>query len=158
MGSVNDSTKQCRISFRPSLSAKISWSVTWNINSFLNLTISGKNKKNAPNPHYRCVIKCVNFATALSIRFIAERVGFEPTVPFWSTHTFQACSFDHSDISPDQIPNLKSYPLQLCHKSRRIFHFVATLTLKTSDKTQNIQKTKRIIRFQTNESVRKRAS
>ena len=31
---------------------------------------------------------------------IAERKGFEPLVPFWSTHTFQACSFDHSDISP----------------------------------------------------------
>lgn len=31
---------------------------------------------------------------------LAERVGFEPTIPFWSIHTFQACSFDHSDISP----------------------------------------------------------
>ena len=30
----------------------------------------------------------------------AERVGFEPTIPFWGIHTFQACSFDHSDISP----------------------------------------------------------
>ncbi len=39
---------------------------------------------------------------SLTTSFSAERVGFEPTVPFWSTHTFQACSFDHSDISPDR--------------------------------------------------------
>ena len=32
--------------------------------------------------------------------FSAERAGFEPAVPFWSTHTFQACSLNHSDISP----------------------------------------------------------
>ena len=31
---------------------------------------------------------------------VAERKGFEPLIPFWSIHTFQACSFDHSDISP----------------------------------------------------------
>jgi site-specific DNA recombinase len=31
---------------------------------------------------------------------LAERVGFEPTVPFWGTHAFQACSLSHSDISP----------------------------------------------------------
>ncbi len=30
----------------------------------------------------------------------AEREGFEPSIPFWSIHTFQACSFDHSDTSP----------------------------------------------------------
>jgi hypothetical protein len=30
---------------------------------------------------------------------LAEREGFEPSVPF-STHAFQACSIDHSDISP----------------------------------------------------------
>ena len=29
----------------------------------------------------------------------AERVGFEPTLPF-GKHAFQACSFGHSDISP----------------------------------------------------------
>jgi hypothetical protein len=33
----------------------------------------------------------------------AERVGFEPTIPFWGIHTFQACSFDHSDISPGKL-------------------------------------------------------
>ena len=29
----------------------------------------------------------------------AERKGFEPSIPFWSIHTFQACSFNHSDTS-----------------------------------------------------------
>ncbi len=32
--------------------------------------------------------------------YLAERVGFEPTVRFWRTHDFQSCSFDPSDISP----------------------------------------------------------
>jgi hypothetical protein len=31
--------------------------------------------------------------------FFAERMGFEPTITFWAIHTFQACSFDHSDTS-----------------------------------------------------------
>ena len=31
---------------------------------------------------------------------LAERVGFEPTVPC-DTHAFQACSFGHSDTSPE---------------------------------------------------------
>jgi hypothetical protein len=31
---------------------------------------------------------------------VAERAGFEPAIPFWSIHTFQACSFNHSDTSP----------------------------------------------------------
>ena len=30
----------------------------------------------------------------------AERKGFEPPVPFWSTHAFQACLLNHSSISP----------------------------------------------------------
>ena len=31
---------------------------------------------------------------------MAERVGFEPTVPLRGTHDFQSCSFGLSDISP----------------------------------------------------------
>ena len=31
--------------------------------------------------------------------FMAERVGFEPTVPC-GTHAFQACALSHSAISP----------------------------------------------------------
>ncbi len=30
----------------------------------------------------------------------AEKAGFEPAVPFWSTHTFQACTLNHSVTSP----------------------------------------------------------
>jgi hypothetical protein len=26
-------------------------------------------------------------------------MGFEPTIPLWSIHTFQACAFDHSATS-----------------------------------------------------------
>ena len=31
---------------------------------------------------------------------VAVTVGFEPTIPFRGIHTFQACSLNHSDISP----------------------------------------------------------
>ena len=31
----------------------------------------------------------------------AERAGFEPAIRFRRIHTFQACSFNHSDTSPD---------------------------------------------------------
>ena len=42
--------------------------------------------------------------------FFAERLGFEPRVHFWRTHTFQACSFDHSDTSPkaNELIKMKS--------------------------------------------------
>ena len=30
----------------------------------------------------------------------AETEGFEPSIPFGGIHTFQACSFNHSDKSP----------------------------------------------------------
>ena len=33
---------------------------------------------------------------------MAVREGFEPSVRF-RTHTFQACSFDHSDTSPERV-------------------------------------------------------
>jgi hypothetical protein len=31
---------------------------------------------------------------------VAERVGFEPTIGYQPIHTFQACAFDRSAISP----------------------------------------------------------
>ena len=37
---------------------------------------------------------------------MAEREGFEPSVP-GGTHTFQACSFGHSDTSPKRFNQLK---------------------------------------------------
>ena len=36
------------------------------------------------------------------IYLMAEREGFEPSKPF-DLHTFQACSFDHSDTSPFDV-------------------------------------------------------
>ncbi len=35
-------------------------------------------------------------------RDVAVREGFEPSMPF-DIHTFQACSFGHSDTSPDSL-------------------------------------------------------
>ncbi len=32
---------------------------------------------------------------------MAEREGFEPSIRYYRIHTFQACSFNHSDTSPD---------------------------------------------------------
>jgi hypothetical protein len=40
-----------------------------------------------------------NTPSAMLGVFNAERMGFEPTITFWAIHTFQACSFDHSDTS-----------------------------------------------------------
>ncbi|MEN9399650.1 MAG: hypothetical protein RL632_751 [Bacteroidota bacterium] len=34
------------------------------------------------------------------LHVVAERAGFEPAIHFWRIHTFQACSFNHSDTSP----------------------------------------------------------
>ena len=33
--------------------------------------------------------------------WMAEREGFEPSIRDYRIHTFQACSFNHSDTSPD---------------------------------------------------------
>jgi hypothetical protein len=38
--------------------------------------------------------------------FVAERMGFEPTITFWAIHTFQACSFDHSDTSLNGVAKI----------------------------------------------------
>ena len=40
-------------------------------------------------------------------KILAEREGFEPSIPFWSMHAFQACAFNHSAISP---PGTKLWP------------------------------------------------
>ncbi len=43
---------------------------------------------------------CVpNFVCAIA----AEREGFEPSVPFCSTHAFQACQLSHSCTSPVRL-------------------------------------------------------
>ena len=56
------------------------------------------------------------------IAFLAERAGFEPAVPFWSTHTFQACSLNHSDISPIMFPYATSLS-EIVAKSTTFFHW-----------------------------------
>jgi hypothetical protein len=42
---------------------------------------------------------------------MAEREGFEPSIRDYRIHTFQACSFNHSDTSPDffLFPALTEY-------------------------------------------------
>ncbi len=40
------------------------------------------------------------FQLAEGVNYSAEREGFEPSIPFWGIHAFQACAFDHSAISP----------------------------------------------------------
>ena len=48
---------------------------------------------------------------------LAEREGFEPSIHFWRIHTFQACSFNHSDTSPD---GCKGIPFFWCNKKQSI--------------------------------------
>jgi hypothetical protein len=38
---------------------------------------------------------------------LADGEGFEPSVPFWGTHAFQACTIDHSVTHPDGSRNRK---------------------------------------------------
>ena len=44
---------------------------------------------------------------------LAERMGFEPMLPFWGKHAFQACLLNHSSISPGSInkaANIGKFP------------------------------------------------
>ena len=50
---------------------------------------------------------------------IPEKVGFEPTEPCGST-VFKTASFDHSDTSPQQVPQYIDYQA-LCQYTAR-FH------------------------------------
>ena len=45
--------------------------------------------------------------------YLAEREGFEPSIPFWSIHAFQACALDRSATSPIHFRNLHLSVLQL---------------------------------------------
>ncbi len=54
------------------------------------------NKKTAMPQNMRVFVLCW---TALK-HLVAEREGFEPSIRC-RIHTFQACAFDHSAISPD---------------------------------------------------------
>ena len=49
---------------------------------------------------------------------LAEREGFEPSIRYYRIHTFQACSFNHSDISPNNYcdkPSLLVTIIQVSH-------------------------------------------
>ncbi len=61
-----------------------------------------------------------------AVVLMAERAGFEPAVPL-STHAFQACSFGHSDTSPQISRSRRIYPLFLLGKSDVPF---STVTLR----------------------------
>ncbi len=56
------------------------------------------------------IVEPQGFSTHFQI--LAEREGFEPSIRDYRIHTFQACSFSHSDTSPkpfsDQGLTLKS--------------------------------------------------
>ena len=41
------------------------------------------------------------FFVKVSPGLLAERAGFEPAIRGYRIHTFQACSFSHSDTSPE---------------------------------------------------------
>ncbi len=53
---------------------------------------------------------------ARAFLYMAEREGFEPSVRC-RTHTFQACSFDHSDTSPQETDGLCFKRAQLYTKA-----------------------------------------
>jgi hypothetical protein len=46
-----------------------------------------------------------NCRFAAAVKRVAETEGFEPSIPFRGIHTFQACSFNHSDKSPKGCKN-----------------------------------------------------
>ncbi len=51
----------------------------------------------------------------------AERQGFEPWIRFWRIRTFQARSFDHSDISPERTAFTQSrLSIESEHKGKRL--------------------------------------
>ncbi len=52
---------------------------------------------------------------------MAEREGFEPSIRGYRIHTFQACSFNHSDISPDIACTANIF-----HSRLSVFHVLQT--------------------------------
>ena len=56
-------------------------------------------------------------------RSVAEREGFEPSIRYKRIHTFQACAFDHSAISPIFVPQDKLD----CSVVQSIFVFLSGL-------------------------------
>ena len=56
-----------------------------------------------PNPQ-NCAVYGASFSHVRDRPdWVAETVGFEPTIRGYRIHTFQACAFDHSATSPHYI-------------------------------------------------------
>ena len=43
----------------------------------------------------------INYFKSWGSLYLAEREGFEPSIRYKRIHTFQACAFSHSAISPN---------------------------------------------------------
>src|SRR5215217_1675750 len=68
-----------------------------------------------------------NRKAATALRFIiqvAESEGFEPSIPFRGIHTFQACSFNHSDNSPDSSERVANVSFHFRLNNLRAFDVV----------------------------------
>ena len=55
------------------------------------------NRRQSPRFHR---IRKKTLQTSVFLTKMADRVGFEPTVPFGGTHDFQSCTFGLSVICP----------------------------------------------------------
>ena len=66
---------------------------------------------------------------------LAEREGFEPSIRYYRIHTFQACSFNHSDTSPDTtfvaltLEAGQVIPASLCLQCRYWSPYFTTLSV-----------------------------
>ena len=74
----------------------------------LNFLIGDRENRNTQAIRYRCFLSDLAGFTGLVVqppamtkKWMAERVGFEPTVGLEPTHNFQSCSFGLSDTSPE---------------------------------------------------------
>ncbi len=67
--------------------------------------------------------RCYNLRS-LTHKYRSEREGFEPSIRRRRIHAFQACSFNHSDISPDSQTARKSKLecVQVQLKNAAFFH------------------------------------
>ena len=79
-------------------------------------------------------------ATRAVFLYLAEREGFEPSIRGYRIHTFQACSFSHSDTSPKSGRNDRASARQkqgYKHQNRCSLFAIRYLTLQ--QRTANSQ-------------------
>lgn len=75
---------------------------------------------NALYPFSGIALRCLDW--------LAERQGFEPWKRFGHLHTFQACAFDHSAISPRWRTLLSSKRKEDCKGSAKVQFFSIQIT------------------------------